>query len=124
MSESLALKTRSEERLRKFESLTESLPAKRAEVRGDFVRDGERERDKIEAAAQAAAAKLERETVRTLEQEVVKARETVRDEVVERALALATERLTKRLTPAAHRALIRGYIADLEALESLGGFRG
>ncbi len=110
------VKRAAEERLAKYQQQLDAFDEERMKLREDFARDGERERQRIKAATNAALERLEADVERTVAQEARQAQKDLQAAVAARAVELAEERVRAQLTPATQRKLIKQYLADFERL--------
>jgi F-type H+-transporting ATPase subunit b len=81
-----------------------------AQIRELAVREAERERDRILAAARAAAAAIESDARRAAAYELRRAEAQVREEVARQARALAERLLRERLTPSDHERFVDDFL--------------
>ena len=106
------------EALRKeYEERMEKLASEVDEIKRQFRREGELERDKIIADAQAQAAKILSETRFLIEQDYKKAREHIQREVVEKAIEMAKAQLMASLGSREQEEFVERSIKDLNDIK-------
>ena len=107
-----------DQRLATVEQKLKSMDAEMASLRQAAFRESAAERDRIEQAATAEAAKI----LATAEQEIESAVKTARQELKvytsELALGLAEKKIRASLTPASDERILRAFVNDLTDGES------
>lgn len=84
------------------------------EIRRSALENAEKVRDEIIAEAHERARRMEEKAKESIEQELKKARESLKREAAELALKLSEERLKKEITSSDHKRFVKEYIAGLK----------
>jgi len=105
--DALRLKAEWEARLATLERTT-------AEMRAEAQRDAERERDRILAAAQAAAATIRKDAERAAAYEIRRTQQLLRDELVRQAVRLAEDATRAQWTAADQQRFIVDFLKQVE----------
>lgn len=85
-----------------------------SEMKADFVRAGETERDRIVAEAREKGERMRADARASIEQEIKSLRDALHREVALAAAAAAEETVRRSMTPADHGRLADDYIQGLE----------
>lgn len=99
---------------KEYTARLEGLEEEIAALRADLVKQGEAERDRIIAEAQARAERMRVEGVQAIEQEMRALREDLRREAVLAAVSAAEEAIRKNVSAADQVRLVDDFIAALE----------
>ncbi|MFO0644834.1 MAG: ATP synthase F0 subunit B [Polyangiales bacterium] len=99
---------------REYSDRLENLKGEVAALKADFVKQGEAERDRIIAEAQARGEKMRAEGVMVIEQEMRSLREELRREAVLAAVSAAEETVRKNVTPADQTRLVDEFVQAIE----------
>lgn len=100
--------------LDEYEQKMAGLDTELAELKARYAREGELERERIVAQAQEDAQRILRDAERQAESESRRIRAKLEGEIIDRAIAAATEAIRTKLTPADQRRLTADYLARLE----------
>ncbi len=92
----------------------EGLQGEIAALKADLVKQGEAERDRIVAEAQARGERMRTEGTQMIEQEMRSLREELRREAVVAAVTAAEEAVRKNITAADQVRLVDDFVAALE----------
>ncbi len=103
-------KTEAEKRLAEYNNRLALLGQEAEKIISGYRAQGEAARAKIIAEAESAAAKLEEQARRNIEQEFKKAKKFLETEVLEKAIARAQERLSKGITGEDQDRLVEEYL--------------
>ncbi len=103
-------KVEAEKRLAHYNDRLSTLSREAEKIVAQYRTQGEAARARIIAEAESAAAKLEDQARRNIEQEFKKARSLLEAEVLEKAIAKAQERLSKGITEADQDRLVEEYL--------------
>ncbi|PIE18828.1 MAG: hypothetical protein CSA66_03680 [Proteobacteria bacterium] len=122
MEQASRLKAEAEAKLAEYDRLMAGLDAEIAEIREQFKKDGERERDRIIAEAQAASERARVLAERQLTQQTAKLKGELAAEMIAQVLADAEKQISAKMTGATQRQLFNAYIKDLDKLEDLDQF--
>lgn len=113
------VKAEADARLAEVDKLFVTLEKEVAAIRDQFRADGEREKARVVAETEAAAAKLRQSVQKQLEQDTAVLKETLEKELVAALLAATEAKVRARVDQATHKALTGAYIANLEQLDNL-----
>lgn len=105
--------------LAEYEEKLAGLDGKAEELLEQYRQDGEQEKARLIAAAEAEAARIKSEAERSAKNEIDRARARLEAEVVDLAVEAAEQAIKDRLTPVDHRRLTADYLGQLE--ETLRG---
>lgn len=105
--------------LAEYEEKLAGLDARTEELLDQYRRDGEAEKARLIAAAEADADRIRQDAERAAKNEIDRARRRLEAEVVDLAIAAAEQAIQSRLTPVDHRRLTADYLGRLE--ETLRG---
>lgn len=119
MREASALKKDAEERLARYEQMLADLTNEVTRLREEFKADGQREAQRIVAEAEATAERIRRDTTSTVEAELAALREDLEHEVARQALTKAEALIKSQVTADRQKALVRGFIDELETHRDL-----
>ena len=119
MEEATGIKAEAEERVQRYEDLLANLDSEIVTLRDDFKSDGERESQRIDEAASAAADKLRHEGARVLSRQQAQGVDDLQQDLASKALTRAEAIVAERLDDKTQQALIRSFIDDLEQRTSL-----
>lgn len=111
LSASEALLEESEARLAELNRKSANLDGQLVEIRRETTERAEREAAEIIADARETAARIERDAAGAVERELLRARQTLRDEASRLAIELAAERLKSDVTDADRSRLVDEFIA-------------
>lgn len=98
-----------------YSARLDGLADELAALKADIVKQGEAERDRIIAEAEARAERMRTEGTQAIEQEMRALRDELRREAVVAAVQSAEETLRKSVTAADHSRLVDDFITALEA---------
>lgn len=98
-----------------YASRLEGLQEEVAALKADLVKQGEAERDRIIAEAQARGERMRVEGTQAIEQEMRALRDDLRREAVVAAVAAAEEAVRKGITAADQVRLVDDFVAAIEA---------
>ncbi|ROQ92111.1 F0F1 ATP synthase subunit B [Desulfosoma caldarium] len=104
-------------RRREQEELLAQLDEKIESIKAYYHEIGQEEKEKILAQAERLRRQILEEAQQTAAREFEEAKKKFRAEVVEKAVALAEERIRKKITKKDQRALVNNYLTQLEALQ-------
>ncbi|MBI5681766.1 MAG: ATP synthase F0 subunit B [Deltaproteobacteria bacterium] len=99
-----------EKKYREYEAKVALLDKKVSEITGELRAEGIADRDRIIEEAQKAAEKIKEQTRVAIEQEIKKAKEGIRGEVVNLAIIMSEEILRKEIKPDDQARLIKEYM--------------
>lgn len=119
-----AVKAEAQERYDRYRSLLAGLDEEIDTMQADFKADGEREQARILEEASDASERLRHDVTRQMDIEASNVRETLGHELVERAVALAEQRIRERMSPELQKQLVAAFIADLEGRDGMTGLQG
>ena len=91
-------KQAAEEKIQETAKILEASTERLAKIKKKIVEDGEKKKQQIIAAAQQESRILLDGTQRKIENQIVEARNLIRSELIESAIALAEKRLPKEIT--------------------------
>lgn len=106
-------KRAAQQELAQFEARIAGMKEEREALLRDFIRDGEREKQKILDGAQKTAARIVEQAQLTIQQEIQKANQALREEVAEKAVKMAEDLLRKNITDTDQKVLIGEYLAKV-----------
>lgn len=101
------------------EALLAQLDEKIESIKAYYHEIGQEEKEKILAQAERIRRQILEEARISATREFEEAKKRFRAEVVEKAVALAEERIRKKITKKDHRLLVDAYVLQLEALEGV-----
>lgn len=102
--------------LAEYEEKLAGLDARAEELLAQYRRDGEQEKARLIAAAEAESERIRREAERSAKNEIDRARARLEAEVVDLAIEAAEQAIRSRLTPVDHRRLTADYLGQLEEM--------
>jgi F-type H+-transporting ATPase subunit b len=111
-----------EEAEKKLSALNELLAQAEGEVaniKQQFLADGEREKARIEAETEVQLEKVQANARKTLEQEMAKLRQQLEKDLVDEVLARTEAKVRVKLDANAQKKLASSFIEDLEKIERL-----
>lgn len=114
------LRAEAELKLAELDKMMSGLESEIAAIREQFRADGEREKARILAEAEAGADKIRGNAKKTLEQEMAVLREQLENELVQSVLETTEAKVRQRLDQATQKRLATTYVDSLEKLDSLG----
>ncbi len=114
MREATALKADAEERLARYEGLLRDLTGEVTRLRDEFKADGEREAERIMFEAEATAERIRKDTTATVEAESIALRADLERMLARQALDKAEDIIKAEVSADRQKALVRGFIEDLE----------
>ncbi|MGQ9670795.1 MAG: F0F1 ATP synthase subunit B family protein [Desulfosoma sp.] len=106
-----------EQRRREQDALLAQLDKKIESIKAYYHEIGQEEKDKILAQAERYREQILQDAKLAADREFEEAKKRFRAEVVETAVALAEERIRKKITKKDQRALLESYLGQLEALQ-------
>ena len=111
-----AQRLRAEAQKRHLETATrlEKLDEEMVQIRGDMIKAGEAERDRIVAQAEEKAARLRKDTSFLIEQQIKQLRKELTQEAASAAVVAAQELLQERTTDADQDQLAEAYLDRLD----------
>ena len=101
-------------RLQLYEARLSAFAAESEAMLLDFRRQGELERDRLIADAEADAERVRREAERTAQSEIDRAKARLEAEIVRLSVEAAGRLVREKMGPADHRRLVGEYLARLE----------
>ncbi len=105
----------SEARMKEAEEKLAGVDKEISELLESARKEGEAERERILAEAAKALEKLKAETALAIEQELKKAKDILRMEAADAAVALAEEVISRNITPEDQARFVTEYLEKLEA---------
>lgn len=105
----------SEARMKEAEEKLAGVDREISELLESARKEGEAERERILAEAAKAQEKLKTETALAIEQELKKAKDILRMEAADAAVALAEEVISRNITPEDQARFVTEYLEKLEA---------
>jgi len=115
MKEAKESRKNSEARMKEAEEKLAGVDKEINELLASARKEGEAERERILAEASGALEKLKAETSMAIEQELKKAKDILKRETADAAVALAEEILSKKITPEDQSKFVAEYLEKLEA---------
>lgn len=109
-------KEKAEKQLAEYRRRMDGLDAELAQLRGEIVGAGEREKDALIAAAKAQAEKVLADAKLIGDQEVRRAKSEIREEMVRLAAELAHQKLVTAATADEREKQLNEFVSKLEAL--------
>jgi F-type H+-transporting ATPase subunit b len=113
MAEAARLKAEAEAKQKEFQDRLSRLDDELDAIRGDMVKAGEAERDRIVAEAEKKASRLRKDAEFVIAQRFKQLREDLTKEAVESAVVAAEAVLREKATPADQTRLADGYLTRL-----------
>ena len=113
------VKAEADRRLAEVETLVGTLESEIARIRESFKADGEHDRARILAEANAGAEKLAHAADKQIDQETASVRDQLARELVKAVLAATEEKVKAQLTADTQKQLAANYIDSLEQLTSI-----
>ncbi len=108
-------KKAAEEELAQYNRQLAKLEEEAEKIVQEYIRQGNEARARILEAAKASAAKLEEQAQRSIESEFKKAKEQLVQEIMEKALARAEDRIKTSITPDDQNKLVDEYLQKVVA---------
>lgn len=121
MEAATRLREQAEARLAELDQALSGLEAEIGEIRTKFQEDGEREKARIIAQAEAEAARIQANTTKSLEQEAAKLRQELEKELIDTVMADTEAKVRAQINPMSQNKLTKAYLNTLTQLESLDG---
>lgn len=113
------MKAAADAKLAEIDKLLSGLDGEVAGVREQFRQDGEREKARILAEAQAQSEKLRGAVDKQLEQEAAALKQTLSAELAAAVLTATEAKVKAKIDQATHKSLNGSYIDNLEKLDRL-----
>ena len=113
LAELEAKKAEAEKKLAQYEEKLATLSSESEKIINQYKQQGISLRDKILAEAASAAEKLEEQAKRTIDHEFKQARQLLEQEVLEKAIAKAEDRLKKNITDQDQNKLVDEYLTKV-----------
>lgn len=113
------LREEAEKKLAELDRLVGGVEDEIAAIKKQFEADGEREKARILAEAEAQSEKIRLGAMKTLEQEMAKLREELEHELVDAVLEATEAKVRARLDAVTQKRLATTYVEQLEKLEAL-----
>lgn len=108
-----ARKAEAEKKLSEYNTRLAALQGETEKILKQYKEQGEALREKILKEAEAGAAKLEEQALRTIEHEMKQARLRLEQEVFEKAIAKAEEKLVRHITDQDQDRLVQEYLTKV-----------
>ncbi len=108
-------KKAAEEELAQYNRQLAKLEEEAEKIVQEYIRQGNEARARILEAAKASAAKLEEQAQRSIESEFKKAKEQLVQEIMEKALVKAEDRIKTSITPDDQNKLVDEYLQKVVA---------
>ena len=108
-----AKKTEAEKKLTEYNERLSMLGKESEKIIAQYKQQGEAAREKILKEAESAAVKLEEQAKRNIDQEFKKARQQLEEEVFEKAIAKAEDRLKTNITDQDQEKLVDEYLTKV-----------
>lgn len=113
LAEAQRLKAEAEAKKAEYAERLEALDSQLESLRGEMVRAGEQERDRIVAEAESKAASIRKDVEFTIQQRMKQLREDLTGEMARAAVAAAEEVLREQTKPADQQRLADEYLKSL-----------
>jgi len=113
------MKAEAEAKLAEVQAKVQGLDAEVRGIRAQFEADGQREKARVLAEAQAQVEKLQANVIKQLEQESAALNQALGQELVVAVMLAAETKVKAKVDQAAQKSLTGSYIDSLEKLESL-----
>ncbi len=113
MADAKAAKEAAEAKEAEYETKLSMIEGRIAEIHREFEAEGEAEKKRILAEAEAAAVKIAEQARLTAEHEVKKAKAEIRAEIAALTVRMAEELLSRELKPEDQEKLVKGYLENL-----------
>ena len=114
LAEAQRLRAEAEQRHRGTATRLEKLDQEMLQIRGDMIKAGEAERDRIVAQAEEKAARLRKDTAFLIEQQIKQLRKELTQQAASAAIIAAQELLQERTTDADRDQLAEAYLNRLD----------
>jgi F-type H+-transporting ATPase subunit b len=114
LAEAKRLRAEAEKRHLETATRLEKLDEEMVQIRGDMIKAGEAERDRIVAQAEEKAARLRKDTSFLIEQQIKQLRKELTQEAASAAVVAAQELLQERTTDADQDQLAEAYLNRLD----------
>lgn len=110
-----------EAQLSEIQGLVDGLKAEREALLEEYHKQGQREKERLVAEAEAHAAKLRKDAEVIIAQETKKAVATLKQRAADEAVQLAQAQITERLgaEQSRQRQLVAGFVSDLRQIKTL-----
>lgn len=108
-----AKKTEAEKKLAEYNERLSTLGKESEKIIAQYKQQGEAARERILKEAESAAVKLEEQARRNIEHEFKQARKQLEEEVFEKAIAKAEDRLKKNITDQDQEKLVDEYLTKV-----------
>ncbi len=108
-------KSEAEAKMKEAEEKLKGLSREVDQIMAQARSESQAEKARITEEAEAAAVKLREEATRSIQQELKKSQETLRNEAAQIALELAREIIRENITEADHKRFVAEYLEKLEA---------
>ncbi len=114
LAEAQRLRTEAEKRHMQTATRLDRLDQEMLQIRGDMIKAGEAERDRIVAQAEEKAARLRKDTSFLIEQQIKQLRKDLTQQAANAAVTAAQELLQERTTDADQDRLAEAYLNRLD----------
>lgn len=114
LAEAQRLRAEAEKRHMETATRLEKLDQEMVQIRGDMIKAGEAERDRIVAQAEEKAARMRKDASFLIEQQMKQLRKELTQKAATAAVAAAQELLTERTTDADQDQLAEAYLKRLD----------
>jgi F-type H+-transporting ATPase subunit b len=114
LAEAQRLRAEAEKRHMETATRLEKLDQEMIQIRGDMIKAGEAERDRIVAQAEEKAARLRKDTSFLIEQQMKQLRKELTQQAASAAVVAAQELLQERTTDADQDQLAEAYLSRLD----------
>jgi len=114
LAEAQRLRTEAEKRHMETATRLEKLDQEMVQIRGDMIKAGEAERDRIVAQAEEKAARIRKDTSFLIEQQIKQLRKDLTQQAANAAVVAAQELLQERTTDADQDQLAEAYLNRLD----------
>jgi F-type H+-transporting ATPase subunit b len=116
-----AVKAEAKERYDRYRELLDGLDNEIDTINANVLADGEREKARILEEANDASERLRQDIARQVDLETANVRDALGQEMIERAVALAEQRVRERMSPELQKQLVATFISDLEGRDAANG---
>lgn len=118
IDEAKRLRVEAQEKLDEYSSRLAKLDDEREALMNQYHEQGEREKDRLVAAAKRQVEKMRADAELVIEQEVRKAVATLEREAVDLAVDMARKSLESKIDERTQNGLVDGYVNDLKSMEA------
>jgi F-type H+-transporting ATPase subunit b len=115
IEEASRAKAEAEAKAAEYEKRLAALDTEIDSLRNDFEKQGQAERDRLEAAGKALAERIAADTEATVSAEIIRARETLHNDAAQGAVALAEKKVKELLAADDESNLTQGFVKSLSA---------